>query len=459
MANNEIEKMVSQNAEATVIATILKHPEYTLHSEMLKPGYFYNTENGCWLWAINELYQSGITNIDALNISNMLESNPNVSKVMKSRNINNISEYINLSAIAARDSVEEYMLAVKEVVTMAYKRDLYKTLTGLKNKCLDETVGLRDLEECLNTDINKISEKYIIDDNMERFGANVQELWDEIVSNRNKDGQYGIPTIFPTLTKYGLVHEKGEMILLTAQRKVGKSLILLNETMDKLKNGMPVLYHDTEMSDRLFLIRMLANLSGVDQKKIKSGDYSTAEDRRIKEALKFIEKAPFKHIYAPSFNEVEIREQYKIFQYKYGQDMFGVYDYFKATGKDSSINYNQLGAYANFLKNEIAGELDIPVLAAAQLNRSGEIADSFRLEMIASAGISYQKKTSQDITDDGGMDFGNMKLHIDFARSAEPMGDNEYLHIKCDGATMRAVETKQPKKPNPFDDEDYDDED
>lgn len=454
MAKNEIEKMVSQNAEATVIATILKHPEYTLHSEMLKPSYFYNTENGCWLWAINELYKSGITNIDALNISNMLESNPNVSKVMKSRNINNISEYINVSALAARDTVEEYMLAVKEVVTMAYKRDLYRTLNGVINKCTDETVGLKDIEETLNSEVNKVTEKYILDDNMETFGSIAKDLWDEIVSNRNKDGSYGIPTIFPTLTKYGLVHEKGEMILLSAQRKVGKSLILLNEAIDKLKNGMPVLYHDTEMSDRLFLIRMLANLSGVEQQKIKSGDYSTSEDKRIREALKFIEKAPFKHIYAPSFNEVEIREQYKIFQYKYRQDIFGIYDYFKATGKDSSINYNQLGVNANFLKNEIAGELDIPILAAAQRNRIDEIADSFRLEMITSAGISYQKKTSQEIVDDGGMEFGNMKLHIDFARSAEPMGDNEYLHIKCDGGTMRVVEAKQPKKPNPFDEDD-----
>lgn len=446
-----IEDMVAHQAEATVIATILKHPEYTIHSEMLKPGYFYNSENGCWLWAINELYKKGITNIDALNISNMLESNPGVSKLMKQKNINNITEYIKISSIAARDTIEEYMIAVKEVITMAFKRDLYSTLTGILKKCTDETVDLKTLETSLNKETNKVIEKYIIDDDMDTFGSVVMELWDEIVSNRNTDGSYGVPTIFEGLTKYGLVHEKGEMILLSAQRKVGKSLILLNETIDKLKNKMPCIYHDTEMSDRLFLIRMLANLTGISQLDIKKGSYDVNGDKKIKEALKWIENAPFKHIYAPNFNEMQIYQQYKIFQYKYGADIFGVYDYFKATGEDSAINYNQLGKYANFLKNEVAGGLDIPILAAAQLNREGKIADSFRLEMIASAGVSYRPKTKQEIIDSGGLDYGNMVLHIDFARSAEAMAENEYLHIRVDGGRMRAEQALQPAIVSPFD--------
>ena len=439
------DSMVSQNAEATVIATALKHPEFTLHSEMLKPGYFYNTENGCLMWAINQLYDNGITNIDALNVSNMLESNAAVSRTMKSKNIVDISEYMKLSEIAARDTIEEYMIAVKEVVTMAYKRDLYRTLIDLSNQCVNPEIDLKTMEGNLNKQINKVTEKYIIDDDMDTFGSIAQKLWGEIQA-------YGVPTIFPGLTGHGLVHEKGEMILLTAKRKEGKSLILLNEATDKLKKGMSVIYHDTEMSDKLFLIRMLANLTGVQQDVIKSGKYTYEENQKLGKALEWIEKVPFKHIYAPNFNEMELYNQYKIFQYKYGNNLFGVYDYFKATGSDSGINYNQLGAYANFLKNDIAGGMNIPVLAAAQLNRDGQIADSFRLEMIASAGVSYRSKTSQEIIDYGGLSGGNMVLHIDFARSAESMGDDEFIHINVDGSRMRAQEVKeQPKRITPFD--------
>lgn len=448
-------KMVSESAEATVISTILRHPEFTLHSEFLKPRYFYNVENGCWLWAINELYKAGITNIDALNITNMIESNAGVRNTMQKKNVN-IEEYIDYAQYAGRDTLEEYMVAVKDVVTMAYKRDMDKMLEECKRVCNKPETTLKELETFVNKSMTEMTENYITDDRMEKtFGENVYKMWEEVEAQRNKDGSYGIQTIFPILTEYGLVHERGEMILIMAQRKEGKSLLLMNELIDKLKMGMCCIYHDTEMSDRLFMLRMLANLTGIEQSVIKSGRYSSTEKKKIDEALDWLSKVPFKHIYAPAFNEIEIMQQYKTFRYKFGADMMGFYDYFKATGTDSSINYNQLGTYANFMKNEIAGGLDIPILAAAQLNRQGQVADSYKLEQIASAGLTYRRKTQNEIKEGGGLKAGNYVIHIDFARSATPMDDDEFLHVSVDGARMRAEQAEvQPKSgTTPFDDE------
>jgi len=455
---NELDNMVSETAEATVVATALCHPEFTLHSEMLKPKYFYFTENGCWMWAINELYQNGIVNIDAVNLTNVIQSNKAVANTIAKKGIVNIQQFIELSTFAARDTVEEYMLAVKEVLTMAYKRDLYKVLNGLAKDCTDVTVDLKSLEKKLHENINTVTEKYLIDDDMHSSGDDIDDLWEQIQEDRNTDGSFGIPTIFPTLTKHGLVHEKGEMILLCAKRKVGKSLLLLNEFTNKLNIGMSCIYHDTEMSDKLFTIRMISNLTGIPQGMIKSGDYTKTDADKIRDVLSWLKTRKYKHIYAPRFNETEIYNQYRIFMYRYGENMFGFYDYFKATGTDSSMNYNQLGTQANYMKNEIAGGLQIPIMAAAQLNRDGAIADSFRLEMIASAGLSYREKTSEEIMNDGGLDAGNYVLHLDFARSAEPMGEKEFINIAVDGSRMRIQEAKkQPVKIDPFNKEDSDD--
>lgn len=457
---NELDNMVSETAEATVIATALNHPEFTLHSDMLKPKYFYFPENGCWMWAINELYKNGITNIDALNLTNIIQSNKAVANTMAKKGITDIQQFISLSTFASRNTVEEYMLAVKEVITMAYKRDMYKTCNGLVKDCVNTEIDLKTLERKVHDDINKVTERYIIDDDMHSSGEDIDDLWEQIEDDRNTDGSYGIRTIFPTLTQHGLVHEKGEMILLCAKRKVGKSLLLLNEFTDKLNLGMSCIYHDTEMSDKLFTIRMIANLTGIPQGLIKSGGYSKTEAEQIRDVLAWLKKQKYKHIYAPRFNETEIYNQYKIFMYRYGQNMFGFYDYFKATGSDSSMNYNQLGTEANYMKNEIAGGLQIPVMAAAQLNREGNIADSFRLEMIASAGLSYREKTSEEIINDGGLDAGNYILHLDFARSAEPMGENERINISVDGSRMRLQEAKkQPVLTDPFSKEAQDDND
>lgn len=448
---NPLDLMVSESAEATVIATALKHPDFTLHSDMLKPAYFYHPENGCWMWAIQELYKQGIENIDTLNLTNIIQSNAAVAKMMETKGLTDIRQYLELSSFAARDTLEEYMLAVKEVLTMAYKRDMYKTCNGLVRDCTNVEMDLKTLERKVHENINKVTERYIIDDDMHSDGEDIFDVWEQIGDDRNDDGTYGIPTIFPSLTKRGLVHERGEMIMVTAQYKTGKSTIILNEFTDKLNRGMSCLVHDTEMDNKLFTIRMIANQTGIEQNKIKSGNLTKTELETIQSVLEWLSKQKYKHIYAPTFNEMEIYNQYKVFMYRYGDNIMGFYDYFKANEKDSSTNYNMLGIQANFMKNEIAGGLQIPVMCAAQLNRVGQIAESIKLNNVASAGLTYKMKTSEEIMNDGGLDAGNYTLHIDFARNAEVMGDNEHINIATDGARMRVREADmQPVPQDPF---------
>ena len=73
--NSELEKLSDTQAEAGIIATLVYHPDFILHSDVLKAGYFYHKDNGCLYWAIDELIKAGVDNIDAFNISNMLQSN------------------------------------------------------------------------------------------------------------------------------------------------------------------------------------------------------------------------------------------------------------------------------------------------------------------------------------------------------------------------------------------------
>lgn len=72
--NNELEKLSDTQAEAGIIATLVYHPDFILHSDVLKAGYFYHKDNGCLYWAIDELIKAGVDNIDAFNISNSNET-------------------------------------------------------------------------------------------------------------------------------------------------------------------------------------------------------------------------------------------------------------------------------------------------------------------------------------------------------------------------------------------------
>lgn len=433
--------MVDVQAEAEVIATLLFHPDFILHTEYLKAKYFYDVFNGSIYWAIQQLYQNGVDNIDAINLMNMLNSNASVKRVVAENNLSNLNEFIDLAQYAARHTLDEYKLAVKTVVTMSFKRDLTKVTRELQSQCLNGDLDIAQLNSLVNKKTNELTEKYLTSNDIELFGTKVDDLWSQIENRRNESGIYGIPSKYPSIGEY-FTYEPGELVLLKARMKRGKSAFFLNEAMHKLKAGVPTLYFDTEMSSRLFYERVLANLSGVDIKKIKSGEYTSDEGNKIMEAHEWMKKQPFVHMYLPTTTDEEIYSTCKILKYKMNLG-FVVYDYIKGDMVDSSALYNYLGARCDFLKNSIAGELNLPVLAGAQLNRNGMIADSDKLERYASVSMLWREKTGEEIAKDGGLDAGNYCLNINLNRLGEQMPEEDYINFSFAGNVMQIGEAKK----------------
>lgn len=433
--------LISDNqAEAGVIATLVYHPNFILHTDYLKASYFYNVENGCIYWAIQELYKNGVETIDAINITNMLNSNNAVKRKIEQYNLTNMQDFINMSQYACRHTLEEYKLLVNNVVTMSFKRDLNRILMEVQAACFNNEADLNKLNALVNTKINKLTEQYITSNEIEVFGAQIDDLWGEICSRRTEDGVYGIPSKFPMINEY-FTYEPGELVLLKARMKRGKSAFFLNEAVHKIKNGVPTLYLDTEMQDRLFAERLLANLTGIEVKRIKNGRYSYDEGKKLAEANEWLKKQPFVHMYIPSTTDEEIYAIHKVLKYKMGLE-FSIFDYIKSNVTSSSENYNVLGQKCDFLKNNVAGELNIAMLAGAQLNRQNQVADSDKLERYVSSSILWRDKTSEEIARDG-LACGNFAATIDLNRNGEMMDEDDYIDMCFSGNIMRIEQAQK----------------
>lgn len=425
-------------AEAGVIATLVCHPEFLFKGTPLKARYFYNIDNSCIYWAISELVKSGVSNIDGINLSNMLNSNKKVSKIMRKHNITDINEFIRLCESSARESDEEYALLAKKVKELAFKRVYCGLMNDLLSEC-DSEIDLSELNSTTYSKLSKLTQEFLTDENVELFGNKVDALWEEIESRRNENGLFGIPSKFPLLNNY-LTYEPTELVLLKARMKKGKSALMMNEAIHKIKMGTPTVYFDTEMADRLFFERMLANVSNVNLKAIKSGTYTEEEFERINKAKQWIKEQPFVHIYDPQFTNDKIYATCNILMYKMGLQ-FVIFDYMKSNTTDSSAQYNELGGKCDFLKNNIAGDLNLAVLAACQLNRNGDVADSDKIERYCSASLLWRNKTAEEQALDG-QSCGNYRLSVTLNRLGEQMQDNEYIDFVFDGNKMRIDEAK-----------------
>lgn len=442
----DIKELSDIACESGVIGSLIFHPDFILHSDdYLKPSHFFGTENGCIYWAIQELYKEGITNIDAYNLSNKLRSNKSVSKTIDKYNLPSVQEFIDLYKETARDTIEEYVSLAQTVTTYAFRREMIKSINEIERVIYDKEKSLEELNNYVYNKLDDTTSKFLYSNEIQPIGDQIEGIWDEICSRRTADGLCGIPSKYPTLNQY-FTYENGELYVIQARMKNGKSFFIMNEIYHKLQNNVPCVVFDTEMQTRQYIERLLALMTGVDIKRIKNGKYNDEEYDKICKAKEWLKSKSFFHMYCPNTSLNEIYGICKSLKYKYGLG-FVAYDYIKSNDKDTGRNYNVLGEMTDFLKNRIAGELDLPVLTAAQLNRANEIADSDKINRSLSVAIKWGFKTPEQVANDG-MDCGNMFAKVYLNRLGDWMAEDEedeYIDFFFQGSVASITEAKQHK--------------
>ncbi len=430
-------------AEAGIIATLIYNPTYIVHGEQLKHTHFYNKESSCLYWAIGKLIKQGVENIDSFNLTTMINSNEGIKNTFNKFGIN-LDDYINLSRSVKRETIEEYKVLVNRVLALAFKRELHKQLKKYDNICLDvEQDDVSKLSGDIYNTLNKLNEQYILNDDINILSEQIDVLWEEILRDSKSETCLLQPKI-PLLRNY-YSYSKGEVIMLVARYKQGKSAWLMNECLYQAKQGHTVAYLDTEMSTKEFVIRALANIAQVEVRKIKQGSYTPTEEQMLKEALLWLKQHKIVHKYRPEWKEEDIFTTAKLLQYKNQLD-FLIFDYIKGNDGDANTLYNILGRKADYLKNIVAGQLQIPILTASQLNRSGEIADSDKLARYVSTVIYWKQKNKSEIIGDW-KKIGNYTLQVRTNRLGEQQLDDEYIHCIFNGNLMTVDQAPEQPKP------------
>ena len=378
-----------------------------------------------------------------MNLANQINSNAGIQKIMDGYNINSLSEYVEASKIAARETLEEYQPLVDTVVSLSFKRDLSVFSQKIESACHDKDTDLSQLNDFVNTGLLKITDKYIFGSDSVLFGEKIDSIWSEIESKRNDDGTYGLPFKIPILNDYATL-ASGDLILVAAKTGDGKSAYCLNETLDKLKRGVCVLYIDTELDDAVFLKRAIANLSGVEYKRVENGCYDNTEAQRIQNAIEFLRNSKIIHEYVPEeFNKSQIEQMCRKWQIQENLGLV-IYDYLKPDDRLTAAELaNQMGKKCDFFKNQIAGKLGLPVIAGAQINtRTEQIADSDKLSRYASTVMKWRAKTREEVSQDG-LACGNYCFEIGKNRNGMSTPEGFYLDCMFDGAHQRIEQAQQ----------------
>ncbi len=167
--------------------------------------------------------------------------------------------------------------------------------------------------------------------------------------------------------------KRGDLVVVAARTGVGKSSLLLNFARNvAVGQRGTVAFFALEMSGEQLAMRLLSAEADVDSTRLRLGMHTEAEEARIMHAIGALAEANVFIDDSAVLTVPEVRAKARRLQSEYGLDLV-IVDYLQllhGAGR-SDTRANEIGAITRSLK-ELARELSVPVIAAAQLSRAVE---------------------------------------------------------------------------------------
>jgi replicative DNA helicase len=293
-------------------------------------------------------------------------------------------------------------LYLKKLMNISKKNKLMVYLddkaNNLEKNLIDHDVKSLDMVNDVEFGLLDLMQNDNVSDDPEDIFLNMDAYVEKILNNRID--MVGMSTGFPILDDRidGLVN--GTLNIIAAHKKGGKSCMSMCIALHAaFKLGIPVLYIDTEMSTEQVYPRVLSRLTKIPEKRIKRGQFAEGEREIITLASKALTtKGKYFHKYLPGFTLEAVVALIKKYHSKHNIGLV-IFDYIKSGAQEDFQNikeYQLLGNTTIVLK-DLSGTLNIPILAAVQRGRSGDVADSDRVARYCDCLIILEEKTKEEI--------------------------------------------------------------
>jgi len=343
-------------------------------ADRLKPNYFFDRRNQIVYQIILDLWLNSQP-VDVLFILNALQSNSRFSTV----EVGPIDREYLLELIAKSSlssSPEHTARIIKEKYIL---RMLIQVSDNLKTLATEGHVSVEDILDNAQKQLYEVALDNL-DKNFVRIGELLTAAFERINELHTNQVKYrGIPTGFVDLDNMlgGLHHS--DLIILAARPSMGKTSLAL-EIVKRvaLQQQLGVAIFSLEMSKDQLCDKLLASMSGVELRKIRSGhleDSHNIDDfTKLGEAIGKLEEAPIWIDDSGSLNIMELRTKARRLKSRHNIGLI-VIDYLQLmSGKNYNYQGNRVQEVSDISRGlkMLAKELNIPILALSQLSRGVE---------------------------------------------------------------------------------------
>jgi replicative DNA helicase len=202
----------------------------------------------------------------------------------------------------------------------------------------------------------------------------VVERIDELFSRDNQSDVTGIPTGFADLDQKTAGLQPGDLIIVAGRPSMGKTAFSINMGENvAIESGLPVAIFSMEMGGAQLVMRMLGSIGRLDQHKIRTGRLQDDDWQKLTYAVGKLNEAPIFIDETPALNALELRARARRLHRQCGKLGMIIIDYLQLMSSVSSgeNRATEISEISRSLK-ALAKELQVPVVALSQLNRSLE---------------------------------------------------------------------------------------
>lgn len=261
------------------------------------------------------------------------------------------------------------------IVAQKYiQRELIRVSTEIQNRSFDDTY---DVTELLDFSENALFQ--IAEGNIKREVAPINVVIKEAIreieeAGKREDALVGTPSGFTKLDRLTSGWQKSELIIIAARPSMGKTAFALSMARNMaVDHGRSVAIFSCEMSSIQLVNRLIVAETDIPGDKIKNGRLNEEEWKQLDSRIKKLVQAPIYIDDTPAISIFELRAKCRRLKAQHKLNIV-IVDYLQLmSGPENAGSREQEVSNISRSLKSIAKELDVPIIALSQLNRSVEM--------------------------------------------------------------------------------------
>ncbi len=355
----------NREAEEAVVGAVLINPEvYYDVAQFLQADDFYIHRHR-WIWeAFQRLHEQRIP-IDPLTVAEELDRMGQLAEVGGPAYLTALVNQVPSSLHA-----EAYGRVVE---AHSIRRRMIQAANRIASLAYDESSSVDTVMDEAEKAVFNVSERRLRHD-VQPIRQVMSEVYDRIDELARRDEEiFGVPTGFIDLDRLLGGMQPSDLLIIAGRPGQGKTGFLLSAARNAaLTHKKHVVIFSLEMSNEQVAQRLLAQETGIDSQRMRTGKLNEDEWPLFTHAIEVLSDTYIFLDDTPAITPLQLRTKCRRLHMEYGLDLV-IVDYLQLMGGDyRTENRVQEVSYISRNLKVLARELNVPVLAAAQLSRAVE---------------------------------------------------------------------------------------